>query len=163
MLLSYLRQQVEALKKHDPGVRENAPDAVHQLRVAARRMRSVLATFRKLADPDVTGSLRSELQWLAGTVGEARDNEVMRARLLELIGAEPPELLLGPVAKNVEEHFDAAARRARAKGLAALKSSRYFRLLDSLDAFLADPPLTEKQGRTPSRRWAGSSRSSASA
>ncbi len=31
VLLSYLRQQVEALKKHDPGVRENAPDAVHQL------------------------------------------------------------------------------------------------------------------------------------
>ncbi|WP_144670072.1 CYTH and CHAD domain-containing protein [Arthrobacter sp. U41] len=147
VLLSYLKQQVEALKKHDPGVRENAADAVHQLRVAARRMRSVLATFRKLADPDVTGSLRSELQWLAGTVGEARDNEVMRARLLDLIGAEPPELLLGPVAKNVEEHFDTAARRARAKGLAALKSARYFRLLDSLDAFLADPPLTEKAGK----------------
>ena len=146
VLLSYLSQQVEALKKHDPGVRENAPDAVHQLRVAARRIRSALATFRKLADPDVTGSLRTELQWIAGTVGEARDNEVMRARLLDLIGAEPPDLLLGPVARQVEEHFEAAAHDARAKGLAALKSARYFRLLDSLDAFLAEPPLTETAG-----------------
>ena len=146
VLLSYLGLQVEALKKHDPGVRENAPDAVHQLRVAARRMRSALATFRKLADPEVTGSLRSELQWLAGTVGEARDNEVMRARLMDLIGAEPQDLLLGPVARQVEEHFDAAAHGARAKGLAALKSARYFRLLDSLDAFLAEPPLTETAG-----------------
>ena len=146
VLLSYLGQQVEALKKHDPGVRENAPDSVHQLRVAARRMRSVLATFRKLADPDVTGSLRSELKWLAGTVGEARDNEVMRARLLELVAAEPPDLLLAPVARQIEEHFDAAGHDARAKGLAALKSARYFRLLDSLDAFLAEPPLTETAG-----------------
>lgn len=147
VLLSYLSQQVEALKRHDPGVRENTPDSVHQLRVAARRIRSVLATFRKLADPDVTRSLRSELQWLAGSVGEARDNEVMRARLLDLIGAEPPDLLLAPVARQIEEHFDAAAHGARAKGLAALKSARYFRLLDALDAFLAEPPLTETAGK----------------
>ena len=147
VLLSYLNQQVEALKKHDPGVRENAPDAVHQLRVAARRIRSALATFRKLADPHVTRSLRTELQWLAGSVGEARDNEVMQARLLDLIGAEPPDLLLGSVARQIEEHFDAAAHSARAKGLAALKSARYFRLLDSLDAFLADPPLTKAAGK----------------
>ena len=146
VLLSYLGQQVEALKKHDPGIRENKPDAVHQLRVAARRIRSALATFRTLADRDVTGSLRSELQWLAGSVGEARDNEVMRARLLDLIGAEPPDLLLGPVARQIEKHFDAAAHNARAKGLAALKSARYFRLLDALDAFLAEPPLTETAG-----------------
>ncbi|MET1066350.1 MAG: CYTH and CHAD domain-containing protein [Arthrobacter sp.] len=141
--LAYLGQQVEALKKHDPGVREDAPDSVHQLRVAARRIRSTLATFRKLADSGATGTLRSELQWLAGTVGEARDNEVMQARLLALIGAEPQELLLGPVAQRIAEHFDAAAPGARAKGLIALKSARYFRLLDSLDAFLAEPPLTE--------------------
>lgn len=143
MLLSYLDQQVEALKKHDPGVRANAPDAVHQLRVAARRIRSVLATFRAMTDTGAAGSLRSELQWLAGGVGEARDNEVMRARLLELIGAEPPELLLGPVAQQIEDHLGAVAHDARAKGLAALNSARYFRLLDALDAFLADPPLTE--------------------
>jgi CHAD domain-containing protein len=143
VLLSYLGQQVEALKKHDPGVRMDAPDAVHQLRVAARRIRSVLATFRKLTDRDVARTLRSELKWLAASVGAARDNEVMRARLLDLIGAEPPDLLLGPVSRQIEEHFEAVARNARAKGLAALKSARYFRLLDSLDAFLTEPPLTK--------------------
>lgn len=147
VLLSYLNQQVDALKRHDPGVREDAADAVHQLRVAARRIRSALATFRRLTDSGVAGTLRSELQWLAGSVGEARDNEVMRARLLELIGSEPPELLLGPVAQQIEAHFDAVAHDARAKGLAALNSARYFRLLDSLDAFLAEPPLTKTAGK----------------
>jgi CHAD domain-containing protein len=136
VLLSYLSQQVEALKKHDPGVREDTPDAVHQLR-------SALATFRSLTDPETAGSLRSELQWLAGEVGEARDNEVMRDRMLGLINSEPSELVLGPVAEQVQEHFGTDARAARAKGLAALNSARYFRLLDALDAFLAEPPLTD--------------------
>lgn len=142
ILLSYLYQQVEALKTQDPGVRTDAPDAVHQLRVAARRMRSALATFGKLTDSGTTKPLRAELKWLASTVGQARDAEVMRARLRELIGAERPELLMGPVAQQIEEHLGAVHHEARAAGLAALDSDRYFRLLDSLDAFLAAPPLS---------------------
>ena len=146
-MLSYIFQQIRALKTHDPGVRVDAPDAVHQLRVAARRLRSALATFRKLLDTTSTQFLRAELQWLAGTVGEARDTEVIRARLNEMISAEPPELLMGPVAQQIEQHLDDIYRPARAAGLAALDSDRYFRLLDSLDSFLADPPLTDTAGK----------------
>ncbi len=47
----YLFDQVRALKVHDPGVRTDTPGAVHQLRVSARRLRSALATFRKLQMP----------------------------------------------------------------------------------------------------------------
>lgn len=141
VLLSYMHEQVEALKTHDPGVREGAPDAVHQLRVAARRMRSVLANFRKLTDKGTAQLLRGELQWLAGAVGEARDIEVMRAQLNELIGAEPPELIIGPVKQHIEDQLGAAYEAALAEGLAVLDSDRYIRLLDELDGFLAAPPL----------------------
>lgn len=142
LLVSYMSQQIEALKTQDAGVREAAPDAVHQLRVAARRMRSALATFRDLTDPGTARLLRAELQWLAGAVGAARDTEVMRTRLLELIRAEPPELLMGPVAQQIQEHLGAASQAAHEAGLAALDSGRYFRLLDSLDSFVTDPPLS---------------------
>jgi CHAD domain-containing protein len=147
VLLSYVSEQVRALKANDPGVRIDAPDSVHQLRVAARRLRSALASFRKLMDAAPPRFLRAELQWLAGAVGEARDTEVMRARLRDLVSSEPPELLLGPVAQQIEENLGAIHHQARAAGLAALDSGRYFRLLDSLDAFLAVPPLTEAAGR----------------
>ena len=140
--LSYMFQQAGALKFHDPGVRVDAPDAVHQLRVAARRLRSALATFRKLTDGTTAKFLRAELQWLAGTVGQARDTEVIRARLKDMLDAEPQELLIGPVAQQVEEHLGTIQQQGRAAGLAALDSDRYFRLLDSLDAFLAAPPLS---------------------
>ena len=145
--LSYMFQQVRALKLHDPGVRVDAPDAVHQLRVAARRLRSALATFRKLTDTTSAKVLRAELQWLAGAVGQARDTEVIRARLKDMINAEPPELLLGPVAQEIEEHLGTVQQQGRAAGLAALDSDRYFRLLDSLDAFLAAPPLSAKASK----------------
>ena len=146
VMLSYLFQQVRAVKLHDPRVRVDAPAAVHQFRVAARRLRSALATFRKLTDTTSARFLRGELQWLAGTVGQARDAEVIGARLKDMIGAEPPELLIGPVAQQIQEHLGTVQQQGRAAGLAALDSTRYFRLLDALDAFLAVPPLSACAG-----------------
>jgi CHAD domain-containing protein len=62
VLLAYLRKQTEALKAMDVGVREGEPDAVHKFRVATRRMRSSLATYRKLADRAAGDRLRVELK-----------------------------------------------------------------------------------------------------
>ncbi|WP_235780646.1 CYTH and CHAD domain-containing protein [Sinomonas notoginsengisoli] len=146
VLLAYMHQQLEALKAEDPGVRLDAPDAVHQLRVAGRRMRSALATFRKLVDADTANRLREELAWLGGTVGQARDVEVMRERLEALVAAEPPGVLTSAATGRIERESASRYRQAHDVGLAALDGERYFRLLDSLEAFLADPPLAD-QGR----------------
>lgn len=152
VLLSYLHEQVQALKELDPEVREEAPDAVHQLRVAARRMRSVLASFRKLTDEDTAKLLREELQWLATTVGAARDLEVIRTHLTAAIDAEPPDLLTGTVKDHLKDQFGGAYEAALDAGLTALESGRYFDLLDSLDGFLSDPPLAEAaHKRAPGR------------
>ncbi|HSO91518.1 MAG TPA: CHAD domain-containing protein, partial [Arthrobacter sp.] len=86
--------------------------------------------------------LREELQWLAGTVGTARDLEVMRTHLTELIRAEPPDLIIEPVEDHLLDQLGAEYETALANGLAAMESDRYFRLLDALDSFLADPPLS---------------------
>src|SRR5512139_1689251 len=79
LLQSRLAEQVEVLKRRDIDVRRDAHDGVHQLRVAIRRLRSALATFRPLVDREVTDPLREELQWVAVLLGEARDAEVMAA------------------------------------------------------------------------------------
>lgn len=151
VLLAYMHAMVRTLQAHDPGVREDLPDAVHQLRVAARSMRSALATYRKFTDSAVARSLREELKWLAGAVGAARDTEVILLRLKDRIGTEPAELLVGPVQQRIEEHLGASNHDARAAGLAALDSDRYFRLLDSLDSFVTDPPLSDL-ARKPARK-----------
>jgi CHAD domain-containing protein len=158
VLLAYLRRQAGVLKSMDTAVRGDEPDSVHQFRVAARRMRSVLASYRKLADRGTVDRLREELKWAAASVGAARDVEVMREHLLEVIDAEPAELLMGPAAQRLAEELGARHRSAREAGLAAMDSQRYFDLLDRIDAFLRDPPLTpaarRKAGKATARRVA---------
>jgi CHAD domain-containing protein len=142
-----VRQQAETLLSVDPAVRDDEPDAVHQMRVSARRLRSVLASYKKLVDPGTVARLREDLQWLASAVGGTRDIEVMRERLRALIAAEPPELLMGPVAQRIEEELGARYTAAREAALEALESDRYFGLLEALDAFVDSPPLGDAAGR----------------
>ena len=85
-----------------------------------------------------------ELKWLAAELGQARDGEVLLARLTAELTAIPPALVVGPVEARVTGHFTAELRRAGKTALHALGEQRYLRLLDDLDALLADPPLTPK-------------------
>ena len=63
MVAAYLRQLVVALVEVDPAVRVDVEDAVHKMRVAVRRLRSTLATYRRLLDEDLTEPIRDELKW----------------------------------------------------------------------------------------------------
>jgi len=142
VVLGYVRDQVAAISRYDPLVRRDEPDAVHQMRVATRRARSALQAFGGIIERDVTRPLCAELKWLAAALGAARDGEVMLARLTADLAAIPPVLVVGPVQARITPHFTAELAQARQTALAALDGQRYLRLLDDLDALLADPPLT---------------------
>jgi CHAD domain-containing protein len=62
-------------------------ERVHQSRVAMRRIRSNLRTFRLLLDPAWGTSLRAELAWYGNCLGQARDLNIIR-ELLATNGAE---------------------------------------------------------------------------
>ena len=67
---------------HDPVVRIDVdPEGVHQTRVATRRLRSDLRTFRPLLDRDWVQGLRDELGWIARILGDVRDGDVLLERL----------------------------------------------------------------------------------
>src|SRR5207302_5418456 len=69
-----IAESVAALLHHDPLVRtDRDPEAIHQARVATRKLRSNLRTFGPLLDPEWTEPLRSELGWLAMGLGAVRD------------------------------------------------------------------------------------------
>jgi CHAD domain-containing protein len=145
-LLAYVREQAAALVAQDPLVRADAHDAVHQMRVACRRLRAVLAALRPVVDAEAVEPVRAELQWLGEVLGGARDSEVVRDRILALVAAEPPELVRGPVAAFVTETFATRYRAAHDAVLEALDSPRYFALLDSVDALAATAPSGPKAG-----------------
>lgn len=140
VVLAYLREQREQLLACDVMVRRGQPGAVHQMRVASRRLRSALRSFAALLPGEQAAALGGELHWLAGLLGEVRDREVLRERLAGEIAALPAELLLGPVSARVTGHFAPLVAASRERLLDALGSARYFALLDRLDALLAQPP-----------------------
>ena len=142
-----LQLQVGQLQDADLMVRTGQPDGVHQVRVACRRLRSTLAAFRPVLDRAHTDPLRAELAAVGTALSPARDAEVALAHLRELVAAEPPELVLGPVAARLQQAAIKDEQAGEARARRVLGSPEYLQLRDDLDALLAETPLTEAAAR----------------
>jgi CHAD domain-containing protein len=153
VVLAYLREQVAAITAIDPHVRRNEPDAVHQMRVATRRMRSALQAFHTEIPRERARELVGELRWLGVELGRSRDREVLRDHMLTLLGRIPPEAVRGPVhdrltillADDPADDRDGPSQELEA----CLDSDRYHRLLLDADALLND--LATPPGRHEAR------------
>lgn len=88
--------------------RRNAGAALHQARVALRRLRSAFAVFKTHLG-DEAERLSDEFRWLAGMLGEARDLDVLD---------------IGAAAPASHEKLRAARKTAYEAAIAALSSSR---------------------------------------
>ncbi|WP_040776630.1 CHAD domain-containing protein [Nocardia pneumoniae] len=139
-----LRDDIDRLLAAEPEVRSDAPDSVHQMRVATRRLRSVLRSYHGLFVKEPVAAMVAELAWLAGLLGEARDAEVRADRFAALLadhGAQTPPAELGPVTARLvlaeRDHY----RRAHDAVLTALDSERYRELRDELSRWRTEPPL----------------------
>lgn len=147
LLTLYVEANLRQIEEHAPLVREDAPDAVHAMRVGCRRIRSVLATYGVVLDRDLTDPLRDELKWLAASLSEARDTEVMIERLDALVREQPLELQLGPVSRRVHLELEQRGRSGREAALEALGSARYRELLKRLEQLVAAPPFRHRADR----------------
>jgi CHAD domain-containing protein len=150
VMLAHIRTQVAQVQAQDLPVRLDAPDAVHKMRVATRRLRSALSTFKPLFDPAVVRPLRAELKWLAGELGAARDAEVMRDRVRTAVAGEASDPALRSGADAALSQLTETYRTAHDRVLAELDSDRYHRILGVLHALVEEPPL-----RKPAKRPAG--------
>ena len=72
---------------------ENAPTAhaIHQLRVAARRLRVALRLFRRMLPSKAAAHLLAELRWFARSLGELRDLDVYAQAFKAYAQSLPPE------------------------------------------------------------------------
>jgi CHAD domain-containing protein len=131
VLRAAIARSTGRLLAHDPGVRLGTdPEDVHQARVATRRLRSDLRTFREVVDPGWDESLRSELEWLGDLLGAVRDTDVLLGRLearVEALDADDQ-----PLAAHVLDGLRAQRADARDELLAGMRSDRYLDLLERL-------------------------------
>ncbi|MFC4855733.1 CHAD domain-containing protein [Actinophytocola glycyrrhizae] len=138
-VLAYVGAQFAELVAQDLLVRRDAPDAVHQMRVAARRLRAVLRVYRRLLPG--TERMSTDLRWLGRRLADARDLEVLEEHLRAAVAALPSELVVGPVSGRLTRHFSPAAAAAREVVTDTLADQRYRGMLDDLAGLLAEPDL----------------------
>lgn len=152
LLRHRLAEQLDALGRAEGDVRAAAPEGIHDLRVAMRRVRSALATFRPLVDASVTEPLRSELRWAAAELGRVRDAEVVAQRVADQVAAEPAasDRVAG---KPVVDALQLEVAEARRVVDDVLASRRYRTAVASLEAVVSEPPWTDAATR-PARRVA---------
>lgn len=138
---AYLATQVRRFLLEDVRFRRGLPDAVHQLRVAARRIRSGLRVFAPLLEKDFASDLRFELAWAASSLGNARDTEVLIDRLTHHAQQLPDAQALLIIQRALPALVGELVNDTT-EALERMKSPRYLTLLDNLVHMAVDPPLT---------------------
>ena len=140
-----LAANVAKLVAYDPKVRADEFDSVHQMRVATREIRSHLQTFHGIVVGEQIGELEAKLKELAGVLGVARDAEVVAMRWEELLDSPVGYTLGAELRENLVADVYKDYRRAHRRVVSALNSQEYFRVLDDLEALLADPPIASPE------------------
>jgi CHAD domain-containing protein len=140
---------VTALVRRDAGVRvdEDVED-VHRMRVATRRLRSYLRTFRPLLDEDWARGLQEDLRWLGRELGPVRDGDVLSERFHTAAAALPDAERRA--AKDLLEHLAQLRQGDLRRLLEALRSGRYLELLGRL-VEAARAPRVRPEAQQPAR------------
>jgi CHAD domain-containing protein len=135
-----LQAQYAQMVRHDPGTRLGRdPEALHQMRVATRRIRAILRAVRPFLAPEWTEHVRQEVGWISSLLGEVRDWDVLLESFRENfhdISSEDPRAF-----QSILKEFEDQRSQARAGLLEALRSHRYLHLLNRLEDSLPHLPF----------------------
>jgi CHAD domain-containing protein len=135
----------------DPQARGGEVEGIHRLRTSTRRLRSEFRTARDLIDQDRREDLERELKWLASTLGDVRDLDILIDRLRNQIhdrikkdktdgtGLSGLEDRLGPLFENLAGRHERNASTLRS----ALQGDRYRRLVETIEEWIVQPPLKD--------------------
>jgi CHAD domain-containing protein len=128
-LAAELERLAAALSAAAQRVREGGDaEAIHDLRVATRRLGEALATWRALLAAEPADETRRRLRRLRRRLGPVRDDEVHREDLVARLAEAdlPVRLALEPVVRRLERRVERgraeAARRVSAERIDAIRS-----------------------------------------
>ena len=138
MALVELRRLLAAWHAHEPGARlGHDPEALHQLRVTARRIDATLGLFRQQL-PLALSHARRTAKTVLRTLGAARDLDVQLAQLAHYCAGLPENERAA--AEPLQARLQAQRLRARARMVRALDSEPTRRWLGALSLASAQAP-----------------------
>lgn len=144
---------VDRYLRQEPGVRlAEDPEAVHQARVATRRLRSDLRTFAPLLEETWAQELGDKLRWLGGLLGAARDADVLHERLRARVESLPEDDR--PAGAKLAAELGADRAAAHSALLEALKGDEYIGVVQALVDAARSPHLLP-ESHQPAHQVAG--------
>ncbi len=109
-------------------LQSDAPEFIHQMRVALRRLHCALRLFAPVLPEGAADTLVAPLRALAGDLAELRDRDVLHAELL----APALEAGANPNMQRLEAALRTERQRVRQRMLEALQDGRQARLMIAL-------------------------------
>jgi inorganic triphosphatase YgiF len=131
VLSQLARECLQQIAANAAGLLEDDdPEWVHQMRIGTRRLRSCLALVAHLARSAALDFIVTEVKWLAGVLGTARDWDVfINETLPPLTAALARDATTAAALKRLRARALARGRAARAAARDAIASPRFHRLL----------------------------------
>lgn len=139
-------EQVDLLIEWDRAVRADVYDSVHQMRVTTRKIRSLLQASEGAFGISDDAWVLDELRQLASVLGVARDAEVLAQRYELALDDLPEDLVRGPIRQRLVEGAKRRYQSGLRRSLIAMRSQRYFRLVDALEGLVAAEPTQVPSG-----------------
>ncbi|MBS2962291.1 CHAD domain-containing protein [Actinocrinis puniceicyclus] len=149
VLRGYLAAQSNAFLTQLPRLRDGKPEASHRIRVACRRSRSLLRTYRPLLDAEWADGLAARIGEFTQVVSPERDIEVVRAQLLNALDKMADESSGAARARTLLDrmlHREYAI--AHEATLAELAGPRFHALADQL-ALAPEAMTVQQQAHSP--------------
>ena len=144
----YVAEQCGVILENWEPLGRREAESVHPARVAVRRLRATLRTFRRVYDAQAAEEFAAELRWWGLVLGGVRDLQVLGERFAP---DEDPRTPRGRVelylAAEIARELDSAWRATSD----AMTSERATRLHDAVGRWHRSPPFGDDADRRPER------------
>ncbi len=137
-------QLARFLGYEEPVLKTDEPEAVHQMRVSARRMRAAFESFSVFL-PKSLLALEADLEWIFHELGEIRDLDV---EIKLVVDGGDEEDAPGPAAE-LAAWFQQNRKTAKQRLIKDLESERYAELKRKLKASIGKGPPASGLAPTP--------------
>jgi triphosphatase len=116
------RSCLRQLLANRPAMLARKPEAVHQMRIGLRRLRTAISIFKDVVADSKREHIKGELEWITDELGPARDLDVLNAEVLRPLGDVAFDRAgLAAIRKELESR----RRQAYSDASRSIKSTRF--------------------------------------
>src|SRR5262245_26602890 len=137
---------------NEPATRQRDAEALHQMRIALRRLRAAISLFSDVVSDHRVEAVKAELKWLGTELAPARDLDTFLSEALRPLRKQQAG---EPGLASVSRMFARARLKSYQRARAAVESARFRALaLDTAEWIEAGPWLTSDDPLRSGRRAA---------